>query len=71
MGLPEFEWHPESVPSLKLGLHITQIILAFVVFALEISVFKDDKSEIVGNNGWTFGVVRVFLGQARTSTPKS
>lgn len=56
MGLPEFEWHPESVPSLKLGLHIAQIVLAFVVFALEISVFRDDKAEIVGNNGWTFGV---------------
>jgi len=57
MGWGEFEWDAENLPGLKLGLHIAQVLLAFVAFALEISVFKDDKSSIVGNNGWAFAVV--------------
>ncbi|KAJ9144356.1 Chaperone-binding protein [Coniochaeta hoffmannii] len=56
MGWGEFEWDAENLPGLKLGLHIAQVLLAFVAFALEISVFKDDKSSIVGNNGWAFAV---------------
>jgi hypothetical protein len=58
MGWREFEWDPENLPGLKLGLHIAQIVFAFVAFALGISVFKDAKASIVGDNGWAFGVVR-------------
>jgi hypothetical protein len=58
MGWSEFEWDPENLPGLKLGLHIAQLLLAFVAFALEISVFKDGKSSIVGDNGWAFAAVR-------------
>lgn len=57
MGWDEFEWDPENVPGLKLGLHIAQIVFAFIAFALEISVYKDPFSLIVGNNGWAFAVV--------------
>lgn len=58
MGWDEFEWDPENLPGLKLGLHIAQIIFAFIAFALGISVFRDATSFIVGNNGWAFAVVR-------------
>jgi hypothetical protein len=61
MGWSEFEWDPENVPGLKLGLHIAQILFGFIVFALEISVFKDKISIINGNNGWAFAVVRGYL----------
>ncbi|KAL1879068.1 hypothetical protein VTK73DRAFT_7394 [Phialemonium thermophilum] len=52
----DLEWNPDLVPPLKLGLHIAQIIFAFVVFCLEISVFRAKDASIVGRNGWTFGV---------------
>lgn len=68
MGWDEFEWDPENIPGLKLGLHIAQIIFAFVCFALEISVFKDDKALIVGNNGWAFGVVCCGIPRAGETT---
>lgn len=57
MGLEDFEWDPENVPLVKLGLHIAQVVFAFVVFCLEISVFRDDKAIINGNNAWPFAVV--------------
>lgn len=58
MALGEFEWDPENLPVLKLGLHIAQVVFAFVAFALEISVFTNSTSSIVGDNGWAFAVVR-------------
>jgi len=48
---------PELVPNVKLGLHIFQIVFAFIVFILEIVVFRAEGSLIVGNNGWPFAVV--------------
>ena len=53
-----FEWDAELVPSVKLGLHTVQIIFAFVVFVLEIIVFRDSDARINGQNGWVFGLVR-------------
>ncbi|KAF9881209.1 chaperone-binding protein [Colletotrichum karsti] len=50
------DFDPEHVPGVKLGLHIFQFILSFVIWALEIAVFRADNAKIVGNNGWTFGV---------------
>lgn len=51
------DFDPEYVPGVKLGLHIFQFILSFVIWGLEIAVFRADNAKIVGNNGWTFGVV--------------
>lgn len=62
-----FEWDPGYVPPVKLGLHIAQILFAFVVFCLEIAVFNGKDAKIVGNNGWTFGVVR--FPEARNYLP--
>ncbi|KAF6819789.1 chaperone-binding protein [Colletotrichum sojae] len=50
------DFDPEYVPGVKLGLHIFQFLLSFVIWALEIAVFRADGAQIVGNNGWTFGV---------------
>jgi hypothetical protein len=52
-----FEWDPENIPTLKLAIHLAQFIIAFVAWAIEIAVFRDPVSVIVGNNGWTFAVV--------------
>lgn len=52
----KFEWDPDNVPGVKLGLHCMQIIFGFVIFVLEIIVFKDGDAEITGNNGWPFGL---------------
>lgn len=51
------EWDPNYVPSVKLGLHIAQIVASFVLWCIAIAVFRGKDAEIVGNNGWTFGVV--------------
>ncbi|WYZ38833.1 hypothetical protein EsH8_III_000747 [Colletotrichum jinshuiense] len=56
-----FEFDPEYVPGVKLGLHIFQFLLSFVAWALEIAVFRADNAQIVGNNGWTFGVCFLSL----------
>ncbi|KAJ3478307.1 hypothetical protein NLG97_g8613 [Lecanicillium saksenae] len=48
------EFDPDRVPFIKLGLHIVQIVLAFVLWVLEIAVFTGKGSKVVGNNGWTF-----------------
>jgi hypothetical protein len=53
----DFEWDPEHLPNLKLGLHVGQILFGFVAWCLEIAVFQNDTAEIVGNNGWMFAVV--------------
>ncbi|KEY73307.1 hypothetical protein S7711_01426 [Stachybotrys chartarum IBT 7711] len=52
----EFEWNPDLVPKVKLGVHALQIVLSFVVWCMEIAVFRAEDARIVGNNGWTFGV---------------
>ncbi|KAI5862906.1 hypothetical protein GGS23DRAFT_570065 [Durotheca rogersii] len=48
--------NPDKVPNTKLGLHIFQIVLALVIFILEIVLFRADGSVINGNNGWPFGL---------------
>ncbi|KAK5993630.1 hypothetical protein PT974_07065 [Cladobotryum mycophilum] len=47
---------PQIIPGVKLGLHSFQIIFSFVLWCLEIAVFRGDDAKIVGLNGWTFGV---------------
>ena len=51
------ELDPERIPLFKLIFHILQIVFAFVLWCLEIAVFKNSSAKIVGKNGWTFGVV--------------
>ena len=53
----KLEWDPDYVPKVKLGLHIVQIVLAFVAWCLELAVFNGKGAKVVGYNGWTFGVV--------------
>ncbi|KAK4242277.1 hypothetical protein C8A03DRAFT_40398 [Achaetomium macrosporum] len=52
----DLELDPERIPTFKLVFHSLQILFGFVSWALEIAVFRADKSKIVGNNGWTFAV---------------
>lgn len=52
------EWDPDFVPGVKLGLHSAQILLSFTAWCLEIAVFVARDARIVGNNAWTFSVVR-------------
>lgn len=54
----ELELDPERIPTFKLVFHSAQILFGFVTWCLEIAVFRADGSSIVGNNGWTFAVVR-------------
>lgn len=54
----DLEWNPDLVPPVKLGLHIAQMLFAFVIFCLGIAVFTAEDAAVVGQNGWTFGVVR-------------
>lgn len=58
MGWKAWELDPEKIPLFKLIFHVAQIVLAFVVWCLEIAVFKADKVPINGQIGWTFAVVR-------------
>lgn len=58
MGL---EFDPDLVPKAKMGLHCAQILLAIVAWCMEIAVFVGEDAKVVGNNGWTFGVVRRML----------
>ncbi|KAH6686349.1 hypothetical protein F5X68DRAFT_15381 [Plectosphaerella plurivora] len=51
-----FEFNPELVPNVKLGVHAVQVVVGLVIWCLEIAVFTGKESKIVGNNGWTFGV---------------
>ncbi|KAH6987769.1 hypothetical protein BKA56DRAFT_279537 [Ilyonectria sp. MPI-CAGE-AT-0026] len=54
--MKKFEFDPDIVPNLKLGLHSFQIIFTFVAWCMEIGVFRAKDSTINGLNGWTFGV---------------
>lgn len=58
MGWQAWELDPEKIPLFKLIFHVAQIALAFVIWCLEIAVFKADDVPINGQNGWTFAVVR-------------
>lgn len=61
--LDNFEFNPDLVPNVKLGVHCVQIVVGIVIWCLEIAVFTGSRSQITGNNGWTFGVVcRPFRG---------
>ncbi len=53
----DLELDPEKIPTFKLVFHSLQIVLAFVLWCLEIAVFRADQAKITGNNGWTFAVV--------------
>ncbi|KAM3474458.1 hypothetical protein MY5147_004233 [Beauveria neobassiana] len=55
------EFDPDRVPPIKLGLHIAQIVLAFVLWVLEIVVFTGKGSKVVGNNGWTFAAFFISI----------
>ncbi|KAK2040484.1 hypothetical protein LZ31DRAFT_474440 [Colletotrichum somersetense] len=59
--LGNLDINPELIPRIKLGLHSVQFVLSFVIWALEIAVFRADNAKIVGNNGWTFGVCFLSL----------
>ncbi|KAI0525313.1 hypothetical protein F5B22DRAFT_333223 [Xylaria bambusicola] len=48
--------NPDNVPNIKLGLHAAQVVLALVIFILEIIVFRAEDSKLNGNNGWPFGL---------------
>ena len=50
---------PDRVPTFKMVVHGVQILLIFVMWCLEINIFVDKKAKITGQNGWTFGAVRV------------
>ncbi|KAL2136914.1 hypothetical protein VTI74DRAFT_75 [Chaetomium olivicolor] len=52
----DLELDPERIPTFKLVFHSLQIVFGFVVWCLEIAVFRADQAKIVGNNGWTFAV---------------
>jgi hypothetical protein len=54
----DFEFDAERIPAFKLGFHLAQVLFAFVLWCLEIAVFRAQDARIVGNNGWTFAVVR-------------
>ncbi|CCC13308.1 hypothetical protein SMACR_06599 [Sordaria macrospora] len=70
MGWQAWELDPEKIPLFKLIFHVAQIVLGFVVWCLEIAVFKTDKVPINGQNGWTFAVffisipAWIYLGMA-------
>ncbi|KAI1253987.1 hypothetical protein MGN70_004382 [Eutypa lata] len=62
MGLADkFEFAPDLVPKVKLGLHIAHMVFAFVIFVLEIVVFRKEDSTINGNNGWTFAMCFITI----------
>jgi hypothetical protein len=63
------EWDPNYVPPVKLGLHCAQIILTFVLWSIAIAVFRGEDAKIVGNNGWTFGVVSSLSNSSLPSVP--
>ncbi|KAI0016243.1 hypothetical protein F4780DRAFT_704785 [Xylariomycetidae sp. FL0641] len=52
----KLDFDPDKVPTAKLALHVAQVVLALVVFILEIIVFRAEDSKINGNNGWPFGL---------------
>ncbi|KAK3327165.1 hypothetical protein B0T19DRAFT_154954 [Cercophora scortea] len=50
------EFDAEKVPAFKLGFHLAQLVFAFVLWCLEIAVFRASDAPITGSIGWTFGV---------------
>ncbi|KAH6652232.1 hypothetical protein BKA67DRAFT_351176 [Truncatella angustata] len=50
------EWDADYLPNAKLGLHSMQIVFGFVIFILEIILFRSENAVINANNGWTFGL---------------
>ncbi|ETS80230.1 hypothetical protein PFICI_07759 [Pestalotiopsis fici W106-1] len=58
------EWDADYVPGVKLGFHSMQILLGFVIFILEIILFRADNAVINGNNGWPFGLCFLSLPAA-------
>jgi hypothetical protein len=54
---------PDKVPMTKMSIHAAQIVLAFVIWCLEITVFVNGQARINGQNGWTFGVVCGLLAE--------
>jgi len=52
------EVNAEHVPAFKLGFHLAQVVLALVLWCIEIAVFRAEGSTVTGNVGWTFAVVR-------------
>lgn len=62
----EMEWDADYVPNVKLGLHSFQLIFGFVIFILEIILFRTDDASINGNNGWPFGLVSSRFPQAKS-----
>ena len=62
----EIEFDPERIPLFKLIGHGLQIVFVFVLWCLEITVFRADGAAINGNNGWTFAVVSCSDGRRTT-----
>lgn len=61
------EFNHDKVPLYKLVIHSAQIVLSITMWILQIVVFRSD-GDINGQNGWTFGVVRI--SQPSTSPVK-
>jgi hypothetical protein len=59
--LDRFDINPELIPRVKLILHGIHGALAFIIFILEIVLFRSTDSLITGNNGWTFGMCFLTL----------
>lgn len=53
------EFNYDKIPLYKLIVHLVQIVLSVTIWVLEIIVFRG--GDINGQNGWTFGVVRIFI----------
>lgn len=53
--MPEINY--DKIPLYKLVVHGAQIVLSVTIWCLEIVVFR--SGQINGQNGWTFGVVRM------------
>jgi hypothetical protein len=66
----ELNFDPERIPSVKLAAHIVQIVLSFVIWCMEIAVFRGEGAKVVGNNGWTFAVVRTATKLSSMYSPR-
>lgn len=53
------EFNYDKIPLYKLIVHLVQIVLSVTIWVLEIIVFRG--GDINGQNGWTFGVVRIYI----------
>jgi hypothetical protein len=51
------EFNPHHFQNIKLALHIAQLVIIFVAWAMMIAVFTSSAS-IDGRAGWYFGLVR-------------